>query len=137
MVTAATPLLHPAYLPLIVRPGQPDLIIAGIDLIPDQTSFTAGQPVEIRVTVRNIGTAPAGPFWIDLYFNPDRPPQINDLWHDRCTLHPCFGVVWGVTRTLQPGGGDHAEHCRRIRPAQNLLDGMAGKRHDDDLCPGG
>lgn len=103
VVTAATPLLHPAYLPLIVRPGQPDLIIAGIDLIPDQTSFTAGQPVEIRVTVRNIGTAPAGPFWIDLYFNPDRPPQINDLWHDRCTLRPCFGVVWGVTRTLQPG----------------------------------
>lgn len=103
VVTAATPSIYQAYLPLVVRQGQPDLIIASIEIIPDQTSFTAGQPVEIRVTVRNIGTAPAGPFWVDLYLNPDRPPQINDLWHDRCGLRPCFGAAWGVTQILQPG----------------------------------
>lgn len=103
VVTAATPTLQQTYLPLIVQPGQPDLIIAGIEIIPNQTSFTAGQPVEIRVTVKNVGTAPAGPFWVDLYLNPDRPPQTNDLWHDRCTLRPCFGVAWGVTQILQPG----------------------------------
>lgn len=103
VVNAAPSLTHQAYLPLVARAGQPDLIIANIDIIPNQTSFTAGQLVEIRVTVRNIGTAPAGPFWVDLYINPDRPPQINDLWHDRCGLRPCFGAAWGVTRTLQPG----------------------------------
>lgn len=91
-----------AYLPLIMRPGQPDLIITSIEIIPNQTTFTAGQPIEIRVTVRNIGSAPAGPFWVDLYLNPDRPPQINDLWHNHCTLSPCFGVAWGVTHILQP-----------------------------------
>lgn len=103
VVNAATPSTHQAYLPLVVRPGQPDLTIASIEIIPNQTSFTAGQPVEIRVTVRNIGTAPAGPFWVDLSINPDRPPQTNDLWHDHCGLSPCFGAAWGVTRTLQPG----------------------------------
>ncbi|MFQ3632235.1 choice-of-anchor D domain-containing protein [Roseiflexus sp.] len=103
VVNSLPPSVQPIYLPLISRPGQPDLIIERIDIIPDQSSFTAGQPVEIQVVVRNIGTAPAGPFWVDLYINPDRPPQINDLWHDRCTLTPCFGVAWGVTRILQPG----------------------------------
>jgi autotransporter family porin len=103
VVTAATPSLQQAYLPLIMRPGQPDLIIASIEIIPNQTTFAAGQPVEIRVTVKNVGTAPAGPFWVDLYLNPDRPPRVNDLWHDRCALQPCFGVAWGVTQALQPG----------------------------------
>jgi len=103
VVTAATPSLQQAYLPLIMRPGQPDLIIASIEIIPNQTTFAAGQLVEIRVTVKNVGTAPAGPFWVDLYLNPDRPPRVNDLWHDRCALQPCFGVAWGVTQALQPG----------------------------------
>ncbi|GIW02605.1 Ig-like domain-containing protein [Roseiflexus sp.] len=101
--TPTPPSVQRVHLPLITSPGQPDLVIDRITIIPDQTSFTAGQTVEIQVTVKNIGHAPAGPFWIDLYINPDRPPQINDLWHNRCTLNPCFGVAWGVAQGLQPG----------------------------------
>lgn len=102
-VTVPAPSTHMAYLPLVMRPGQPDLTITSIAIIPNQTTFAAGQPIEIQITVQNIGSAPAGPFWVDLYLNPDRPPQINDLWHDHCALRPCFGVAWGVTRILQPG----------------------------------
>jgi hypothetical protein len=101
--TPVPPSVQYVYLPLVAYPGQPDLIIDRIEIIPNQTSFTAGQSVEIQVTVKNIGNAPAGPFWVDLYINPDRPPQINDLWHNRCALNPCFGVAWGVAQGLQPG----------------------------------
>jgi autotransporter family porin len=92
-----------AFLPLVVAQGQADLVITSITLSPRKLSYQAGEPVEITVIVTNQGSAPATPFWVDLYVNPVRAPAINDLWHDVCGITPCVGVAWSVTRNLAPG----------------------------------
>jgi hypothetical protein len=91
------------YLPLISSLGTPDLLVSGIRLIPNQTSFRAGEPVQVEVTVSNIGETSAQPFWVDLYINPGQQPQLNRTWPVTCTLTPCQGVAWAVTSGLAPG----------------------------------
>lgn len=96
-------------LPLIVIPSlpppptQPDLVVEQITLVPDKSSFTAGEPVEILVRVKNIGDAPASGFWVDLYINPaSQPGVVNQRWNEVCGLSPCYGMAWPV-QSLAPG----------------------------------
>jgi len=96
------------YLPIVSRPAAvaltPDLVVTGIALIPSKTTFAAGEPVEVRVTVKNQGSGAAGPFWLDLYINPSSPPTAaNQIWNTRRGLTPCFGMAWEVTSALAPG----------------------------------
>ncbi|NJL06370.1 MAG: hypothetical protein HC911_15990, partial [Chloroflexaceae bacterium] len=94
------------FLPLIVRaaPPQADLIISDLRLIPNQTSFAAGEPVLIEVTITNLGDAPTNAgFWVDVGFNPAQPPRQNLLWEDACGLVPCQGLTWGITQSLEVG----------------------------------
>jgi hypothetical protein len=98
------------YLPLVQRgaPAQvadaaPDLV-GSMSLNPDQRRFAAGAPVEVIVTVTNVGNAPtdAG-FWVDLYLNPAEVPALHQTWDDLCGVVPCHGIVWDVPERLEPG----------------------------------
>jgi uncharacterized repeat protein (TIGR01451 family) len=91
------------YLSWVQRPAMADLV-ASIKLVPNKTSFAAGEAVEVIVTVTNQGDAPAQGFWVDLFINPSTAPNAaNVLWHQLCSLEPCFGMAWEVTQTLAPG----------------------------------
>jgi uncharacterized repeat protein (TIGR01451 family) len=92
------------YLPLIGRGGTPDLIVSRLELSSAKTTFMAGEPVELKVTVTNTGDAAASPFWVDLYMNPSSPPTAaNEPWNTRCGMMPCFGMAWRVVDGLAPG----------------------------------
>ncbi|NJP05942.1 MAG: DUF11 domain-containing protein [Chloroflexaceae bacterium] len=86
------------YLPLIMwqAPKFADLV-GSLRLTPAETSFTAGELVQITAVVTNQGEAPASGFWVDLYINPSTPPTTasiitTTLWQNLCTLEPC--LVW-------------------------------------------
>jgi hypothetical protein len=93
------------YLPLILRSAAqaPDLVISSVTLSPSKTSFTSSEPVQISVVIKNQGTAPTTPFWVDLYLNPSRTPVLNLIWSQVCSLRPCYGIAWQVTQPLAPG----------------------------------
>ncbi len=68
------------FLPIVQMSGQADLAITSLSISPNKPGYTAGEPVQISVTVTNQGNAPtASAFWVDLYVNPARPPTINTL----------------------------------------------------------
>jgi hypothetical protein len=91
-----------SFLPLLRQAGSPDLV-SRIALAPDQRRFAAGEPVQINVTITNIGNAPSEPAWADLYINPSVPPATSGTpWNAVCGLTPCFGLVW-VVPALAPG----------------------------------
>jgi hypothetical protein len=88
------------YIPIAA--AWPDLV-GSIQLAPNKTSFAAGEPVRILVTVTNLGTTPSKPAWADLFINPSSPPsRANIRWNDVCGLNPCFGIAWQVP-ALAPG----------------------------------
>jgi hypothetical protein len=94
------------YLPAFGKQSAPDLT-GSFSLGLSSTStltFTAGQPVTITVTVTNNGSAPAAPFWVDLFINPSKPPAAaNTIWNMVCGMTPCFGITWAVPGGLGPG----------------------------------
>jgi uncharacterized repeat protein (TIGR01451 family) len=94
------------YLPIVLNahtaPILPDLV-GSFSLTPDKSSYAPGESVLITAQVTNQGNAPAGPFWVDFYINPDQVPEVNTLWSDACSLVPCYGIAWGVPGGLAPG----------------------------------
>jgi len=94
------------YLPLVMRnyPPLPDLRVTALTVEPANPA--TGEPVTVTVAVANVGSAAAGPFWVDLYFDPDPPPtQANQPWDQLCAsdLAHCFGVSWYLAEGLAPG----------------------------------
>jgi autotransporter family porin len=89
---------HYVYLPLVLRNHGPNLVVESIVWSP--ITPTAGESVVVTVTVRNVGSAPAGPFWVDLYLDPSRTPAPGIPWNDVCAE----GVAWRVSG-LAPGEG--------------------------------
>src|SRR5690606_9247497 len=84
-------------------PSMADLVTS-IRLVPNKTSFRAGEPVEVQVIISNQGTVPAQNFWVDLSINPSSPPSAaNHIWNERCGTTPCFGLAWEVKESLAPG----------------------------------
>ncbi|MGC8800360.1 MAG: SdrD B-like domain-containing protein [Chloroflexus sp.] len=84
------------YLPMTIVQIPPDLIVT-VQATP--TSPNKNTPVTYRVTVTNIGREPASNFWVDLYVNPSRPPNVNERWNDLSRQ----GLAWFFDGTLQPG----------------------------------
>ena len=83
----------PTYLPIIVKEytTAPDLVIT--ELRASGSSIT--------VTLKNQGnTAVTDSFWVDVYFNPDQPPGLNQPWD---SLAPA-GATWGVTGGIPADG---------------------------------
>ena len=76
-VLSCTTIVNPSfvlYLPVVMcaYPSLSDLRIVSLTVEPD--TLHVGQPVTITLVVRNNGGTAAGPFWVDLYDNPDPPP---------------------------------------------------------------
>ncbi|MCB0112679.1 MAG: cadherin-like domain-containing protein [Caldilineaceae bacterium] len=85
------------YLPTVARNVAQADLIGEIRLDPDKTHFVAGEAVRVLVTVRNVGTADSGSFWVDLHVNPAQPPQGPPApWNENCGMVPCFGLTWTV-----------------------------------------
>ncbi len=87
---------HYVYLPLVMRNHGPNLVVESITWSP--TTPTPEETVIVSVTVRNIGSAAAGTFWVDLYLDPSRPPAPGVPWNEVCSE----GVAWRVPG-LAPG----------------------------------
>lgn len=78
------PLQSNYHFPIIIKNASPDLVVEGV---------SAGLGFAI-VTIRNVGTRPTSPFWVDLYVDPNPVPiQVNQIWNDGRTK---YGLVWGV-----------------------------------------
>jgi CARDB protein len=91
------------FMPVYRKPGVPDLV-GSIRLSPSKLGFAAGEPVSINVTVTNVGSGRAAPFWVDLFINPSKPPSAaNTTWNLVCGMKPCFGIAWAVPNGLEPG----------------------------------
>ncbi|HNT76708.1 MAG TPA: CARDB domain-containing protein, partial [Anaerolineae bacterium] len=90
------------YLPLILRQLPPDLIVRSVTVSP--AGLLVNQPATITIVIENIGGLPtAGPFWVDLYIDPDAtlmPPQVNQTWD---VVGSQYGLAWWVTQSLAPG----------------------------------
>ena len=56
--------------------GKPNLKI--ISVAPSNSVPNTGSTISVDVTVRNIGTAAAGMFYVDLFFNCSSPPVVGD-----------------------------------------------------------
>jgi PKD repeat protein len=82
------------YLPVVLRNYGADLEMVSIELMP-----TAAAPGYVLVTVRNSGAVPVSGFWVDLYLDPSRVPQVGDIWPDLCAQ----GKAWYVSKVLEPG----------------------------------
>lgn len=95
-------IVHQLYLPLILRQSPPDLVVRNLTVAPPE--LWANQPATITVVIENIGGMPTpGPFWVDLYINPDpalMPPQVNQTWD---VVGSQYGIAWWVTPTLATG----------------------------------
>ena len=88
--------IHSVYLPLVMRNHGPNLVVESIVWSP--LTPTVNETVIVTVTVRNVGSAPAGTFWVDLYLDPSRPPAPGIPWNEVSAE----GVAWRVTG-LAPG----------------------------------
>lgn len=84
------------FLPMTIAQGPPDLIVS-VQATP--TSPNKNIPVTYRVTVTNVGREPASNFWVDLYVNPSRPPNVNEPWNELARQ----GLAWFFDGTLRPG----------------------------------
>ena len=92
------------FLPMMGRNtyGPPDLGVTAFTVNPGNPA--AGQAATISIVVKNQGTGPAGPFWVDFYINPATPPTgPNTPWNTTCTLKPCYGIAWFITGGLAAG----------------------------------
>ncbi len=85
------------YLPLIfnasVSSESPNSNSNLSDLVVDNLIATSSQ---VTVTIRNAGSTVLNNFWVDIYFNPNQTPTLNQAWD---TIAPA-GAVWGVTKPL-------------------------------------
>lgn len=88
--------------------GGADLVVARIEVLPPDPD--AGQPAEVRVTIRNQGgLATERPFWVDLYVDPTARPTAGKPWPELSALGASwrvYGLPAGATRvlsTLLPG----------------------------------
>jgi len=76
------------YLPLALRgyDMRPDLTITALEV-------DAENPDRVFITVVNIGGSTARDFWVDLYFDPTSPPEVNQAW-PQLSL---YGAAWYVS----------------------------------------
>jgi len=85
------------YLPLVLNgyEPRPDLVVHSLEVVTSTAEATA------TVVVKNVGSRPAGPFWVELYVDPANPPAgPNQPWQTRGCA---YGVVWQVTSGLEAG----------------------------------
>jgi hypothetical protein len=105
---APAPDVYRLYLP-IMRSGSSGTVASPADIAISNITATPanmqpGAPARITVTVTNRGGRATGPFWVDLYINPNTPPTVAGVtWDTTCTLDPCQGIAWLVEEGLAPG----------------------------------
>jgi hypothetical protein len=79
------------FMPTIRTPPSRDLQVAGLVVEPAQPR--AGQATTITLTLRNNGTdAISNAFWVDLYVDPRKTPDVNETWNELSAS----GATWRV-----------------------------------------
>jgi len=119
--TAPSPPGSTFYLPLVMGGFTPMPDLRVVSLTVEPATPVVGQPVAITVEVRNAGEVAAGPFWVDLYDNPDPPPtDTNQPWNLTCngSLQDCYGVAWYIADGLGPGRSVVLTSLEGYAPAQ-------------------
>jgi hypothetical protein len=82
--------------------GRPDIEVTSLSISPNKGTFNGGEQVVITAVIKNRGTVPSQPFWVDLYINPAQTPELNRTWNNNCSLQPCYGLAWAVKNSLAP-----------------------------------
>jgi hypothetical protein len=104
------------YLPVVMHdfPQEPPVQPYNRDLVIESIQVLSLSPTVVQVTIRNLGSSDVPyPFWVDLYVDPNPPPQGHgDLWDPpRCVYGgawkitagvPAYGVVTVTTNQFSP-----------------------------------
>ena len=90
------------YLPLVLKMPAIDLTVRSLTVEPP--ALLVNQPVTISLVIENRGnTTTSGPFWVDLYIDPDpalMPPQVNQTWDMAGSQ---YGLAWLIEQPVAPG----------------------------------
>jgi uncharacterized repeat protein (TIGR01451 family) len=107
------------FMPVVLKDYQPperldvNLVVQSIQV--DPAAPDAGQPTQIAVTLRNLGTdTVAEDFWVDLYIDPVTTPTVNLLWNNIAGT----GKAWHIYDDI-PGGGSLVIHTDQPDDPQN------------------
>jgi hypothetical protein len=76
------------YLPVVMRvfDTRPDLVITAVTIDP-------AQPDAAQIVIANQGLSTATEFWVDIFLDPDNPPEVNQS----CVELGCvYQLVWFV-----------------------------------------
>jgi hypothetical protein len=78
------------YLPVTLRAydARPDLWVQDLFVDPND-------PGALTVTVVNTGESAARDVWVDLYLDPEAPPEVNQPWTTLCFP---YGAAWVIGR---------------------------------------
>lgn len=116
---------HPPAAPATPTPepvlGSPDLLVTDLEVFPPAPQ--QGEPVLFRVTVRNVGSAAADGFWMQLYLDPVAEPYVNSISSQLGT-----GVFWYV-ESLAPGAEIALSSSESYPPYSNYQGHLASGLH--------
>jgi len=114
--------------PIRVGPAAPDLVVNDIAWTPSRPR--AGESVQVRVTVVNLGSGAAGPFVVDLYQHRTTPPGPGAAGNVRCSFASlaagaaalCTGTVtYGTAGSFSVWAqGDTGQGVAESNEANNL-----------------
>jgi len=79
------------FMPSIRTPPGRDLQVTNLTVAPIPPRV--GQTTTVTLTLRNNGTEPiTSAFWVDLYIDPSKTPEVNEIWSDLSAS----GATWRV-----------------------------------------
>ncbi len=83
------------YLPVVMRgyDTRPDLLVEAL-------LVDAEDPSNVQVRITNQGLRPASGFWVDLYLDPQAPPEVSQPWPSLSD----YGATWQITTTSVAAG---------------------------------
>jgi len=85
------------YLPIVLNKPSIQPVVYAPDLV--VKSLTASSS-RVQVVIQNVGHAPVtDAFWVDVYFDPSTPPELNQPWDTIAS----YGTIWGVTVPILAG----------------------------------
>ena len=85
------------YLPIVLNKPSIQPVVYAPDLVVKSLTASSNR---VQVVIQNVGNAPVtDAFWVDVYFDPSTPPELNQPWDTIAS----YGTIWGVTVPIQAG----------------------------------